>query len=90
MCSPRNITGTPTETMEKKAMVTRSPANMLAQRRMVNESTRARWLTISMGNIKIDKGNTNEQRHAGIGRPQEMCGVVPQSLFGGFPGRCSR
>ena len=56
MCSPRNRTGTPTEIMEKKAIVTRSPANMFAQSRMVSESTRAKWLTISMGNIKIDSG----------------------------------
>ena len=37
-------------TSEKKTKVTMSPANMLANKRMVSESTRARWLMSSIGN----------------------------------------
>ena len=56
---------------EKKAIVTRSPANMLAQRRMVSESTRARWLTISMGNIRIDNGTRMNRDMVGSDGPRK-------------------
>ena len=62
-------------------MVTMSPANMLAQRRTVNESTRARWLTISMGNIKIDSGTRMNRDMLESDGPRKCCSVVCDSLF---------
>jgi len=63
--------GKPIGTSEKKTNVTISPANMLAKRRMVSESTRARWLTISMEHQR------RQSRHG----PQEVLQVADSAVL---------
>ena len=52
-----NMMGTPIGISEKNTSVTKSPANMLAKRRMVSDNMRARWLMISIGIIKGAKAS---------------------------------
>src|ERR1035437_9963545 len=48
-CRPMKTAGAKKNVNLRNTRVTCSPANMLAKRRMVSESGRARWLTSSMG-----------------------------------------